>query len=148
MVLMTFIISCEGNLYYNYLIRCWTTIMHYFFTSYTTMSQSMQKTQLKAHVMWHLLYHINTSIEVESYMFKPNYWFNKPNMMQSIIGIFHDVQKIAQNILTHTWTIHQKTFDTIGLHTPWWQQNHIWKFLNFLELLYALNNFQHKNNLN
>jgi hypothetical protein len=39
-------------------------------------------------------------------------------MMQSIIGIFHGVQKIAQIILAHTWTIHQNTFDTIGLHTP------------------------------
>lgn len=75
--------------------------------------------------------HIGTSIKVESYMVKPNCWFSKPSMVQSIIGIRHGVQKIAQNILAHRWTIHQNTFDTIGLHTPWWQQqNHIWKFLD------------------
>jgi hypothetical protein len=39
-------------------------------------------------------------------------------MMQNIIGIFHGVQKIAQNILARSWTIHQNTFDTISFHTP------------------------------
>jgi hypothetical protein len=142
MVLMTFIISCEGKFYYNYLIRCWITIVHHFFTSCITMNQSIQNTQLRAHVMWHLLSHIGTSIEVESYMFKPNCWFSKPSMMQIIIGIFHGVQKIAQNILGHTWTIHQNTFDTIGLHTPWWQQqNHIYKFFNVAWTFICLEQF-------
>ncbi len=60
---------------------------------------------------------------MKSYVFKLTYQVNKPSMMQSIIGMFHNVSKLPkvfQPIHGLFITIH-----LIHHYFSWQQQNHI-----------------------
>jgi hypothetical protein len=78
---VTFLIFCEGNYHYNFSIKLYVTLMHYFihFLHHHEPTSLGNPTQCTTCDYPSFILHIGTSIEVESYVFKLKIFLNKPN---------------------------------------------------------------------